>query len=465
MADSTDSVPRDHAFASSRDTAFPPRLRDEATREREGLPQGYRMRADRHYVEQLAGHDVGYPVRMIATTNIVCEPTFDAADLRPLVESIRAHGIVHPLLVRRDDGRYEVIAGRKRFAAAQMLRLQNVPCIVHDVPPRDAAAIAAADNLSMRRNPPAAIDAAPIRQLASAHLARALRAAELSGGGADGLRRSGIELLKAHAWRAFYLMDAAEFAIDTEAPALASATPLASIVEEVVAGFRSEAQLRGIAVRTSVERPALVAIASRPLAAAIAGALLATLGLVDEAARSCRAVSRCRRRSSRRSLRATPPGGAAPIAPPSPAPRRCARSSSDMAAPSKRRRHPLAARSRSGFAALTTPRMPRLPGDVHVLAACARAQEEPGARRAVARVNRVGARDVPRELRVVSQPLAAHGAGERRRIGDASAALAPVGDPAVATGKSDGPIACRGAPFARPAIAVPTPFDVDRAWF
>src|SRR5262245_41690740 len=84
--------------------------------EREGLPPGYRMRADRHYVEQLTDPVAAIPIRMVPLGQIHFDGLPLQDDLQPLTESIRVHGVVQPLLVRRQVGRYGVVAGRKRLA-------------------------------------------------------------------------------------------------------------------------------------------------------------------------------------------------------------------------------------------------------------------------------------------------------------------------------------------------------------
>src|SRR5499426_3690143 len=61
----------------------------EAVREREGLPSNYRMRADRHYVDQLAAPAAGQPVRMLPIAQVDLETPRPQADLRPLIESVR----------------------------------------------------------------------------------------------------------------------------------------------------------------------------------------------------------------------------------------------------------------------------------------------------------------------------------------------------------------------------------------
>ncbi len=60
----------------------------------------------------------------------------DAA-LAELTQSIRAHGIIQPIVVRPLDGRYQIVAGERRWRAAQRAGLQRVPVVVRDVPGGD----------------------------------------------------------------------------------------------------------------------------------------------------------------------------------------------------------------------------------------------------------------------------------------------------------------------------------------
>src|SRR6185437_7262661 len=116
--------------------------------EREGLPRGYRMRADSHYVEHLMSQVDAQPVRMIPIEQISSGPSLDQGVLRPLIESIRSHGIVQPVLVRRTEtGGYAVIAGHKRLAAAKWLRHGTVPCLVHSVDSQHATMLTRAEGL------------------------------------------------------------------------------------------------------------------------------------------------------------------------------------------------------------------------------------------------------------------------------------------------------------------------------
>src|SRR5947208_4849328 len=156
---------------TSRSALLPP---EELSADREGLPRSYRMRADRHYVDQLAAPVGGQPVRMLPVDQIDSEGSFSQTELRQLIESIRAQGIVHPLLVRARGQRYVVVAGRRRLAGAQILALTSVPCLVHELDDAQAAALAAADNLATGSNSQRT-EASPlpwaVRQIVAEHLA------------------------------------------------------------------------------------------------------------------------------------------------------------------------------------------------------------------------------------------------------------------------------------------------------
>lgn len=73
---------------------------------------------------------------------------FDPTDLEDLSRSIRQHGIVQPIMVRRSgDDRFEIIAGERRWRAAQMAGLVEIPVIVRDVDDRTALEIAIVENV------------------------------------------------------------------------------------------------------------------------------------------------------------------------------------------------------------------------------------------------------------------------------------------------------------------------------
>ena len=73
---------------------------------------------------------------------------FDPQKMQQLVQSIQEHGILEPLLVRPlANGQYELIAGERRFRAAQILELDAVPIISKDVTDKEAIQIALVENL------------------------------------------------------------------------------------------------------------------------------------------------------------------------------------------------------------------------------------------------------------------------------------------------------------------------------
>jgi ParB family chromosome partitioning protein len=76
----------------------------------------------------------------------------DEGALYELAESIKAQGIMQPILVRKrtdgpDAGKFEIIAGERRFRAAKLAGLDRVPVLVRDVPNEAAAAMALIENM------------------------------------------------------------------------------------------------------------------------------------------------------------------------------------------------------------------------------------------------------------------------------------------------------------------------------
>ena len=75
---------------------------------------------------------------------------FDEDGLRELSESIAAYGILQPLTVRAQNGGYELVAGERRWRAARMAGLRQVPCLLARVDEEDAALLALIENLQRR---------------------------------------------------------------------------------------------------------------------------------------------------------------------------------------------------------------------------------------------------------------------------------------------------------------------------
>lgn len=91
-------------------------------------------------------------VEMVAVDMVISSPmqprkTFRDEHLDELMESIREHGLIQPLIVRKVHGKLELIAGERRFRASQKLGATEVPVIVRDATDRDVLEMALIENL------------------------------------------------------------------------------------------------------------------------------------------------------------------------------------------------------------------------------------------------------------------------------------------------------------------------------
>ena len=73
--------------------------------------------------------------------------TFDADKLEELTESIKEHGVIQPLIVRKNGRKYEIVAGERRWRAAKNAKLKTVPVIVRDYDNAKMAEIALVENI------------------------------------------------------------------------------------------------------------------------------------------------------------------------------------------------------------------------------------------------------------------------------------------------------------------------------
>ena len=73
--------------------------------------------------------------------------TFDETALNELAESIKEKGVLQPLLVRPVKNRYQLVAGERRFRAAHIAKLKEVPVIIKDLSDKDSMEIALIENL------------------------------------------------------------------------------------------------------------------------------------------------------------------------------------------------------------------------------------------------------------------------------------------------------------------------------
>ncbi len=88
------------------------------------------------------------PVEAVQRSKEQPRKRFDEKLLEELAESIRTHGVVEPILVRRDgDGGYRIVAGERRWRAAQRAGLREIPALVREAGDREAFELALVENL------------------------------------------------------------------------------------------------------------------------------------------------------------------------------------------------------------------------------------------------------------------------------------------------------------------------------
>ncbi len=87
------------------------------------------------------------PVEMIHQSPYQPRQTIAPEALQTLADSIRQQGIVQPIVVRRIADEYQLIAGERRWRAAQQAGLQEIPAVIKDVSDQEAAAIALIENV------------------------------------------------------------------------------------------------------------------------------------------------------------------------------------------------------------------------------------------------------------------------------------------------------------------------------
>lgn len=233
-----------------------------APRGREGLPPAFRMRHQRHYVEQLMGDGPIRTVREVGLAEIEPPPD-DPADLTELERSIRALGVIEPLLVNRDGRQYRVITGMRRLRAARSAGLRSVPCIVLEADSETLARMREA--ASAKPAVPAASGAAPqpVAEMSPAALSEVNKGLAfvsallpvVDAAGTDRLRwavitdLAGVELQRARtvAWAAEFLARGAELSCAESGTRELFAPALASLSAEV--------RLRGAQLDVSLPEP------------------------------------------------------------------------------------------------------------------------------------------------------------------------------------------------------------------
>jgi len=118
-----------------------------------GLPQSVAMKHDGHFVDLISTRSLGPRIRMIPIEKIDPNPhqaRCELGNIEELQDSIRSKGILEPILVRAKGGRFEIIAGERRYMASRNIGLKELPCIDMDVEDAEAMEIALIENLQRK---------------------------------------------------------------------------------------------------------------------------------------------------------------------------------------------------------------------------------------------------------------------------------------------------------------------------
>jgi ParB family transcriptional regulator, chromosome partitioning protein len=133
-----------------------------------GLPETLRMRHDEHYVDALATSAADPVGRMLPIELLdpnPGQPRQVMGDLSELMASVAEKGIIEPLIVRQHAGRFQIIAGERRYHAAVQVGLREVPVVVREADDKEVMELALVENLQ-RKDLTAFEEAEALQQLA-----------------------------------------------------------------------------------------------------------------------------------------------------------------------------------------------------------------------------------------------------------------------------------------------------------
>ncbi len=129
------------------------------------------MRHDSHFIDQL-GRAAGSPIGQLIPIEDIDpnpnQPRQNVGDLSELIASIREKGVLEPILVRRKESRFQIVAGERRYRAAIEAGLPEIPSVVKELNDPEVMEIALVENLQ-RKDLTAFEEADGLKVLAEAH--------------------------------------------------------------------------------------------------------------------------------------------------------------------------------------------------------------------------------------------------------------------------------------------------------
>lgn len=119
-----------------------------ATKKPSGLGRGLGALLGEDVLKPESAGNLYLPISQVESYSNQPRKSFDETALAELADSIREHGIIQPLTVRKlSSGYYQIIAGERRWRAARMAGLTEVPAVVVEADDRKAAELALVENL------------------------------------------------------------------------------------------------------------------------------------------------------------------------------------------------------------------------------------------------------------------------------------------------------------------------------
>ena len=119
-----------------------------------GLPERSVMRHDSHYVEELtkrSGRHIGTMLPLAFVEPNAGQPRTQLGNIEELAASVREKGVLEPILVRQiAPNRYQIISGERRYRAATMAGLDEIPAIELDVDDKEQLEIALIENIQRK---------------------------------------------------------------------------------------------------------------------------------------------------------------------------------------------------------------------------------------------------------------------------------------------------------------------------
>jgi len=115
-------------------------------------------------LSSVEGKILDLDIGLIDTYEAQPRKNFDEEKLKELANSIKNHGVVQPIIVRKNKDRYMIIAGERRYRAARIAKLKTIPSIVKDIDSREQMEVSLVENLQ-RENLNPLEEAAAIRLL------------------------------------------------------------------------------------------------------------------------------------------------------------------------------------------------------------------------------------------------------------------------------------------------------------